>query len=206
MNYFFWKCLADRTFSFLMLALLSPVLSLVLILCSFDTKSLGLFFQERVGYKKRTFILVKFKTMVDIPLPASSDSGIACLSAARITSFGKWLRRFKVDELPQLYNILVGQMSFVGPRPDIKLYADKVSLENSRIFSVLPGVTSFASLKYRNEEQLLSNVASPDSFYDEKIWPDKILLNLCYVRQMSFLTDIQLLARTFFASIRISND
>ena len=186
--------------AFLLLILLFPLLAILLLFCSIDTKSFGLFFQKRVGYKKNHFFIVKYKTMLDVRNSSASDSGIAYLSSHRITRFGGLMRRLKFDEFPQLFNIFIGQMSFVGPRPDVPLYADRIFSESNRIFDVLPGLTSFASLKYKNEELLLSKCHSPSSFYDEVIWPDKIFLDLCYAGKMSFATDVLLIARTLIGA------
>jgi lipopolysaccharide/colanic/teichoic acid biosynthesis glycosyltransferase len=132
--------------------------------------------------------------MVDEPELGSVTSS----NDSRITAYGRMLRKFKLDELPQLWNVLVGDMSFVGPRPDVSGYADLLTGEERLILSVRPGITGPASLEYRNEELLLSRVADPQSYNDMVIWPHKVEINTRYVQNYSFKKDIYYILQTIF--------
>ena len=116
----------------------------------------------------------------------------------RITSFGKFLRRYKIDELPQLLNVLWGEMSFVGPRPDVPGYADQLQGEQRIILSLRPGITSPATLAFRNEEELLAAAADPKKYNDEVVYPEKIRLNVEYARTLTFLGDLRCIIKTIF--------
>ena len=130
---------------------------------------------------------------------ASKDSeatSIASTEQSRITPFGEKLRRYKLDEFPELWNVLKGDMSFVGPRPDVPGYADQLKGKDRDILKLKPGITGPASLKYRNEEELLASVDNPTLYNDEIIFPDKVKLNLYYLRNYSFIKDIQMIICT----------
>lgn len=160
------------------------VILLATIIASVDTKSFGLFVQERIGQFGKSFLIFKIKSMKD--------------STQQISSFGRFLRQSKLDELPQLLNILLGQMSFVGPRPDIPGYYDKLEGENRKILELKPGLTSEASIKYAKEEELLSQQVDPLYYNDYVIFPDKVQMNLKYYYNRSILVDLQILFRTIF--------
>jgi lipopolysaccharide/colanic/teichoic acid biosynthesis glycosyltransferase len=115
---------------------------------------------------------------------------------SRITVSGRWLRRYKIDELPQLWNVLKGDMSLVGPRPDVEGYADRLEGDERIVLSVRPGITGPASLKYRNEEEILASVDDPVRYNDEVIWPDKVKMNMEYIREWSFGKDIGYIVAT----------
>lgn len=117
---------------------------------------------------------------------------------SRITSFGEKLRKFKLDELPELWNILIGDMSFVGPRPDVAEYTRRLIGEEKKILDLRPGLTGQASIKYANEEELLASVIDPQKYFDEIIWPDKVRMNLDYYYKRSFTVDIFLIWKTIF--------
>ena len=153
-----------------------------------------LFKQERIGRFAKQFTMVKFRTMT----VNHSGSSISVKGEHRITPFGSFLRKYKLDELPELWNVFVGDMSFVGPRPDVPGYADKLIGEERKILEFRPGITGPASLKYANEEELLTNVANPKKFNDEVIYPDKVRLNLEYLRTQTFWGDIIIIFRTIF--------
>ena len=123
-------------------------------------------------------------------------TGVAAAEVSRITPLGEKLRRYKLDELPELWDVLIGKMSFVGPRPDVPGYADKLEGEDREILKLRPGITGPASLKYRNEEELLAPVDDPVKYNDEVIYPDKVRLNLYYLRHYSFLMDIRMIFAT----------
>lgn len=153
-----------------------------------------LFRQRRVGRFGRLFTLVKFRTM-------SVGHGGSCVSVAgesRITPLGAVLRRYKLDELPELWNVLKGDMSFVGPRPDVPGYADRLEGDDRRILLLRPGITGPATLKYRHEEELLAAQPDPARYHDEVIWPDKVRINLEYLDKRSFMGDIKIIMQTIF--------
>ena len=127
---------------------------------------------------------------------AAQGVGVAAAETSRITPLGEKLRRYKLDELPELWDVLIGNMSFVGPRPDVPGYADKLKGEDREILKLRPGITGPASLKYRNEEDLLAKVDDPIKYNDEVIYPDKVRLNLYYLRNYSFSKDIQMIIAT----------
>lgn len=152
------------------------------------------FLQERVGQYGRLFKVVKFRTMSlsndTNPITVSNDS--------RITPLGAFFRKYKLDELPQLLNVLKGEMSFVGPRPDVPGYADKLEGEERAILFLRPGITGPATLAFRNEEELLSKVSDPKRYNDEVIFPRKVQLNLQYLRQVSLFYDLKIIFATVF--------
>lgn len=126
-------------------------------------------------------------------------SSVSVAGENRITPFGAKLRKYKLDELPELWNVLIGDMSFVGPRPDVPGYADKLVGEDRKILLLKPGITGLASIKYRNEEELLAQQADPIKYNDEVIFPDKVKINLNYLENWSFITDIKLIIYTILS-------
>ncbi|WP_345970021.1 sugar transferase [Sulfurimonas sp. HSL1-6] len=166
---------------------------LLIAAASIDTRRFGLFMQRRIGRHGRPFTVYKIRTMravsgVDTTVTASND--------VRITRLGSVLRRLKLDELPQLLNILVGDMSFVGPRPDVAGYADRLEGPDRVILGVRPGITGPATLKYRDEEAILAVQPSPQEYNDKVIWPDKVRINRMYVEQWSFRADLAYIWKT----------
>ena len=187
-----------RTFDFLIaligLIVVSPILLLVALLIKATSKGPIFYKQDRVGLNAGIFKLLKFRTMV---IDADKlGSSVTVKDDPRITPVGRFLRRFKLDELPQLINVLRGDMSFVGPRPDVPGFADKLTGKDRIILSVRPGVTGPATLKYRNEEELLAKQADPNRYNAEVIYPDKVRLNREYVENYSFWKDIGYIIRT----------
>jgi lipopolysaccharide/colanic/teichoic acid biosynthesis glycosyltransferase len=162
---------------------------------SLDTGKSGFFTQTRVGRQGRLFKTIKIRTMREIP---SIDTTVTTARDPRVTALGRFFRTTKIDELPQLINVLLGQMSFVGPRPDVPGFADALEGEDRIILSVRPGITGPATLKYRNEEELLAGQADPERYNREVIFPDKVRLNRDYVLQYSFRKDLGYLFRTLF--------
>jgi lipopolysaccharide/colanic/teichoic acid biosynthesis glycosyltransferase len=156
-----------------------------------DTAEFGLFTQKRVGKNAKIFSIYKIRTMKGKTEPLLPDSG-------RITAFGKMLRKSKLDELPQIFNILFGQMSFVGPRPDVTGYADRLRGEDKIILTVKPGITGPAQLAFRNEEAMLKLQPNPLRYNDEILWPKKVEINKEYIRNWAFKKDIQYLIQTIF--------
>ena len=157
-----------------------------------------LFRQERIGRKGRPFSVIKFRTMFE---NAERSGTITTARDARITPLGTLLRRFKLDEFPQLWNVFLGRMSFVGPRPDVSGYADKLEGDSRKILDLLPGITGPASLYFRNEEQVLADVKDPKAYNDFVIWPKKIELNLEYYENWSFWKDIGYILITLFPGL-----
>ena len=162
------------------------------LLASWDTRSNGWFIQTRIGRFGKPFTVFKIKTMRDvaggIPITVAGDS--------RITPIGRVLRKFKLDELPQLINVLIGDMSIVGPRPDLPGYADKLVGEEALILSIRPGITGPASIKYSNEEVLLATQKDPATYNRNVIWPDKVRINLAYIRDWRLASDIKYVWQT----------
>ena len=189
------KWIFDRTVSLIGLLVLWPLL-MVIGICIRLRMPDGpvLFRQQRVGWHGRLFTLVKFRTMT----VNHGGSYISVAGESRITPLGAFLRKYKLDELPELWNVLKGDMSFVGPRPDVPGYADRLSGEERRILEVRPGITCPATLKYRNEEKLLAAQADPAAYNDEVIWPDKVRMNMKYAENHSFIGDIRIILQTLF--------
>jgi lipopolysaccharide/colanic/teichoic acid biosynthesis glycosyltransferase len=187
------KWIFDRIVSLIGLLFLWPVLLVVAIMIK--VKMPGgpvIFSQKRVGKNGRLFTMYKFRSMT----VAHGGSSISVAGEARITPLGAKLRRYKLDELPELWNVLVGDMSFVGPRPDVPGYADALQGDDRRVLLLRPGITGPASLKYRDEEELLAKVENPVKYNDEVIYPDKVRINLYYLDNYSFIKDFQMILCT----------
>ena len=162
-------------------------------IASIELKSNGFFVQKRVGKDGKLFNVLKIKTMKKID---GIDTTVTSLDDIRITKSGKFFRNTKIDELPQLWNILVGDMSFVGPRPDVEGYADKLTGADRIILSIRPGITGPATIKYKNEEELLSKQSNPKEYNDNVIWPDKVKINIEYIKNWSLKKDIEYIIKT----------
>lgn len=188
------KSIFDKFFSLIGLICLSPVMAIVAILIRIKMPGGPVIFkQRRVGQYDRLFTVYKFRSM---KVAGGGKTSIASAEEDRITSLGKILRRYKLDELPELWNVLRGDMSFVGPRPDVPGYADKLTGHNRKILKLKPGITGPASLKYRQEEDLLNSVDNPQEYNDKVIYPDKVRLNLYYLEHYSFSKDIEMIICT----------
>lgn len=197
----FLKWLFDKLASLFGLLFLSPVLLVVAILIKVKMPGPVLFCQKRVGQYGKLFTVYKFRSMTvkaeaSVASRDSDATSIASTEQNRITPLGEKLRRYKLDELPELWNVLKGDMSFVGSRPDVPGYADQLQGEERDILKLKPGITGPASLKYRNEEELLASVDNPAQYNDEVIFPDKVKLNLYYLKHYSFIKDIQMIICT----------
>ena len=153
----------------------------------------GFFIQERVGLNGKLFKIIKLRTMV---FKKEVNTTITTASDVRITLFGQFLRKYKIDELPQIFNVIKGEMSFVGPRPDVPGYADVLQGKDRLILAVRPGITGPAQLVYKNEELLLENQRNPIQYNDEVIWPDKVRINKEYVENYTFSKDIYYILKT----------
>ncbi|WP_375177551.1 sugar transferase [Marinobacter mobilis] len=160
---------------------------------SLDTRSNGFFVQRRVGKDGKVFQVVKIKTMRP---HNKTTTTVTCSGDPRITPLGRFFRKTKIDELPQLWNVLLGQMSFVGPRPDVPGYADQLTGVDRAILSLRPGITGPATLKYRDEEELLATQDDPERYNREVIYPDKVKINLQYIREWSFRGDLDCILAT----------
>ena len=189
----FIKALFDFLLALIGLALLIPIIILAWVVASIETRSNGFFLQRRVGRHGQLFTLIKIKTMKPV---LGVNTNVTKKNDIRITKSGIFFRKTKIDELPQLWNVLIGQMSFVGPRPDVKGYADKLQGEDRVILSVRPGITGPASLKYRNEETLFLEQNNPEQYNDEVIWPDKVKININYINHWSFIQDMRYIYQT----------
>lgn len=179
--------------AFVGLVVLSPILFVVWILIRIKMPDgPAVFTQKRVGKGGRLFTMYKFRSM------SAHHSGftVSVAGESRITPLGAKLRRYKLDELPELWNVFIGDMSFVGPRPDVPGYADKLEGDDRRVLQLRPGITGPASLKYRDEEVLLAAQANPQEFNDKVIYPDKVRINLYYLDHYSFVTDIKMIIAT----------
>jgi len=187
------KRLLDVAASAAGLLALSPLLLAVAVLVRRDGGP-AFFRQERVGRDGRPFRMWKFRTMV--PNAERLGPQLTAAGDPRITPIGRWLRRTKLDELPQLANVLVGEMSLVGPRPEVARYVARYTPEQRAVLALVPGITDPASLHYRGEERLLAAAADPERLYVEQVMPDKIRRNLEYARTATVLGDVAVVLRT----------
>ena len=189
------KRLFDLTASLIGLIVLFPIFIVVSVLVKISSEGPVFFMQQRIGRRGKAFKMIKFRSMKVIQ---SSDSTISIKGDLRITRVGSFLRKYKIDELPELFNVLRGDMSIVGPRPDVCGYADKLEGENALILELRPGITSPASLKYVNEEDILALQEDPVKYNDDVIYSDKVKLNLDYYYNNSFWIDIKIIFATIF--------
>lgn len=189
----FLKSVVDFTASLVGLLILFPFLLIVALLIKIRMPGGPvLFTQKRVGKGGRLFTMYKFRSMT----VSHSGSSVSIKGESRITPFGNLLRTYKIDELPELWNVLRGDMSLVGPRPDVPGYADRLQGKEREILKLKPGITGPASLKYREEEELLAQQADPQRYNDEILFPDKVRINLNYLKHRSFGLDIKIIIYT----------
>ena len=189
------KRIFDFSSAFIGLMILSPLLILISLLIKIDSAGPVLFSQKRVGKDGRLFTLVKFRSM---NIKQNSNSTNTIRGDIRITKIGELLRRYKLDELPELWNVIKGEMSLVGPRPDVPGYADGLKGRDREILKLRPGITGTASLKYANEEEILASQEDPQKYNDEVIFPDKVKVNLEYYENQSLWLDIKIIFATIF--------
>ena len=170
----------DFVFSFLGLIILSPFFFLIALLVKFSSSGPILYKQSRIGLKGAEFNVFKFRSMRQ----NSDKLGLITIGGRdpRVTSVGYFLRKYKLDELPQLINVLIGDMSLVGPRPEVKKYVDLYTQEQRKVLSIRPGITDWASIYYRNENEILGKSTDPEKDYIEKVMPDKLNYNLSYIQ------------------------
>lgn len=188
------KRLFDIIFSLFGLIILSPILIIISIIIKLDSEGSILYKQTRVGKGNKDFSIYKFRTMKvgseeNFPLPKNQYY-------KQITFVGKYLRKYKLDELPQLINVIKGDMSFVGPRPVLRKFVDLYTKEQMHVLDIRPGITDLASIKYRNEYKILNSVENPDDYYINVIMQDKLALNLEYVNNHNVWIDIKLILQT----------
>lgn len=186
----------DFIFACFGLAITFPILIIFAILIKIDSKGPILFIQNRVGKNNKDFNIYKFRTMYT----KSEGKGLLTIgnSDSRVTRLGYFLRRYKIDEFPQLLNVLFGDMSFVGPRPELRHYVNFYKNEDLIILSVRPGITGLASLEYRNEVELLKKAKNPEDYYINTIIPDKLNLNKKYIKKQSLILDFKLIFKTIW--------
>lgn len=185
----------DIVASGLGLIILSPVFIILAVWIKADSRGPVFYRQVRVGRKNRDFRLFKFRSM----RPDSDKLGLITVGGhdPRVTRSGYYIRKYKLDELPQLINVFIGDMSLVGPRPEVRKYVDMYTPKQMRVLSVRPGITSLASIRYRNENDILAAAADPDRAYIERVMPDKIAIDLEYVDRATLWNDIKLIFSTF---------
>ena len=195
------KRLFDVLMAAVGLLLLSPLFALVALAIRCDSRGPVFFRQERMGRGYRPFQILKFRTMVE-DAPSRGGPLTSGRRDPRITRVGRFLRKTKIDELPQLVNVLKGEMSLVGPRPEVRKYVDMFREDYGHLLSVRPGLTDLASLTYRDEAALLSQCEDPEREYVERILPEKIALSRQYVERMSPWSDVRLIFRTLLSILR----
>ena len=190
----------DIVFSAFGIFILSPVFVLIALAIVIDSRG-GIFYrQRRVGKDDKDFFILKYRTMKT----NSDKSGLLTVGArdSRITRVGYFLRKYKLDELPQLFNVLEGDMSFVGPRPEVRKYVDMYTLDQKKVLAVKPGITDYASIEYSNENEILAKSKNPEQTYITEIMPHKLQLNLKYINEQSFFTDLKIIFRTVGKIVR----
>lgn len=194
------KRLFDIMFSVFVLLLLLPFFVIIIILIKISSQGGIFFIQKRVGKNFREFNMYKFRTMK----PDSEKSGLLTIgnNDVRITKVGNFLRKYKLDELPQFINVLKGDMSVVGPRPEVKKYVDLYNEKEKRILSIRPAITDNASVAFSNESEILAKYSNPEEAYIKEIMPQKLKIYLNYVEHRSFLSDLKILYTTFIKIFR----
>lgn len=197
------KFIFDRVAALLGLLLIWWLLIVVAILIKVKMPGgPALFRQTRIGRHGKPFTIYKFRTMT----VGHGGSSVSVAGESRITPLGAVLRRYKIDELPELWNVLIGDMSFVGPRPDVPGYADRLQGDDREMLELRPGITGPASLKYRNEEELLAAVENPQEYNDTVIYPDKVRINRYYLHNYSFVSDIKMIVCTVLGKTMLYNN
>lgn len=193
------KRLFDLSFALIGLILISPLLFIVILVIALDSRG-GVFYRQiRVGRYEKDFYLLKFRTMH----PNAEQKGLLTIGGRdpRITRCGYYLRKYKLDELPQLINILKGDMSLVGPRPEVRKYVDLYTEDQKKVLCVRPGITDYASIEYVNENELLAQATDPEKTYIEQIMPSKLRLNQKYILKNNIGIDLKIIVQTIFKII-----
>lgn len=194
------KRIFDLFFSFLGILFLLPMYFIIAILIKLDSKGDIFYKQERIGENGMPFYVLKFRTMI----PNAFSKGALTVGSRdpRVTRVGFYLRKYKLDELPQLFNVFFGEMSFVGPRPEVRKYTDLYNQEQQKVLSVKPGITDYASIKYRNENDLLAASDNPEKLYIDEIMPHKLQLNLEYIKNNNIFKDVEIIFLTFYSIVK----
>ncbi|MGB1103967.1 MAG: sugar transferase [Crocinitomicaceae bacterium] len=197
--YFFFKRAFDIVSSLLVIIFCSPLFIFLSVWIALESRGGVLYKQERVGKNGKSFLLLKFRSM----RPNSDRSGqLTVGNDNRVTKVGRFIRKYKLDELPQLFNIIKGEMSVVGPRPEVPKYVNLYNEQQREVLTVLPGLTDYASLEYLDEQKLLGASSDPEKTYIEEVMPAKLELNLKYIEDRSLLVDIGLIFKTIFGIFR----
>lgn len=191
------KSIFDRVAGLLGIIGFAPVLGVLALLVKAGDGGSVLFTQERVGRNGEPFRIFKFRSMTERPVDAAGGPEVTASGDARITPVGRFLRKTKLDELPQLFNVLRGEMSFVGPRPEVPRYVKYYTEEQREVLAVRPGLTDWATLQFRNEEELLAGREDPETFYIEEVMPEKLRLSREYLERATFCSDLGILWLTF---------
>ena len=193
------KRLFDITASGLGLLVLSPLFLVLALWIKLDSPGPVFYRQERVGRGNKDFRLFKFRSM----RVGSDKKGLITVGGhdPRVTRSGYYIRKYKLDELPQLINVFIGDMSLVGPRPEVRKYVDLYTPEQLRVLDVRPGITDMASIRYRNENELLEQAADPEQYYRDVVMQDKLRINLEYIADHSFVKDLKIIFMTFKAVV-----
>lgn len=187
-QYTLWKNIFDGTLALIMIVFLMPLLIILFFIAGIDTASSGLFLQKRIGQYGRPFMIYKIRTIHKKKKTCSK--------------IGQTLRKLKLDEFPQLFNILKGDMSFVGPRPDVEGYYDRLEGSDRKVLDLKPGLTCEASIEYRNEETLLKDQVDPLKYNDEVLFPHKVKMNLLYLNNRSFKNDMKIMWKTLVVILK----
>lgn len=195
-----FKRLFDILASFCGLLLLSPFFILLAFAIIIDSRGGVFYFQTRVGRDNKDFRLFKFRSMAT----NSDKKGLLTVGCkdSRITKVGYFIRKYKLDELPQLINVLIGDMSLVGPRPEVRKYVDLYNEEQLKVLSVRPGITDYASIEYSNENEILANAIDPEKTYIEEVMPAKLVLNMKYIAEIGITTDLKLIFATILKILK----
>lgn len=182
------------------LLLLSPVFLVLAVWVKIDSEGPVFYRQMRVGRGNKDFKLFKFRSM----RVGADKKGLITIGGRdpRVTCSGYYIRKYKLDELPQLINVFIGDMSLVGPRPEVRKYVDLYTMEQMKVLEVRPGITDMASICYRNENELLEKVENPEAYYKEVVMQDKLQINLEYVNNHSFIGDMELIFKTLWAVVK----
>lgn len=193
------KRLFDITASGLGLLVLSPLFLILAVWIKLDSPGSVFYRQVRVGRGNKDFRLFKFRSM----RVGSDKKGLITVGGhdPRVTRSGYYIRKYKLDELPQLINVFIGDMSLVGPRPEVRKYVDLYTPEQLHVLDVRPGITDMASIRYRNENELLEQAADPEQYYRDVVMQDKLRINLEYVADHSFIKDLKIIFMTFKAVV-----
>ena len=195
------KRLFDILLALFGLVVLMPFFILIAVFIVIESKGGVFYLQERIGLNEKPFKLIKFRTMS----VGSDKKGLLTVgdNDSRITKVGYFLRKYKLDEFPQLINVLIGEMSMIGPRPEVKKYVDLYNVEQKKVLSIKPGITDYASIMYSSESEILAKSSNPEKTYIEEIMPHKLLLNLAYINNRpSLVGDLKLIIQTIIRIIK----